>query len=113
MSWGPGRAGFGRPPTAADLEAAGFYRCDADLEAELIRAVGTDMVLTVIAAQGELGSFHTLQHQPAQRGRLVEAQLHRFMGSKGGRKIRYARLLVEALDLSSVPRPLDAVLARV
>ena len=29
------------------------------------------------------------------------------------RKIRYAPLLVEALDLGSVPRPLDGVLAHV
>jgi hypothetical protein len=35
------------------------------------------------------------------------------MGSGGRRKIRYARLLVEALDLGRVPRPLDEVLARV
>jgi hypothetical protein len=35
------------------------------------------------------------------------------MGSGGRRKIRYARLLVEALDLTRVPRPLDLVLAHV
>jgi hypothetical protein len=35
------------------------------------------------------------------------------MGSGSGRKIRYARRLVEALDLSQVPRPLDAALAHV
>jgi hypothetical protein len=35
------------------------------------------------------------------------------MGTRGGRKIRSARLLVEALDLSRVPRPLDGVLAGV
>ena len=28
-------------------------------------------------------------------------------GSKSGRKLRYARLLVEALNLTDVPRPLD------
>jgi hypothetical protein len=35
------------------------------------------------------------------------------MGSGGSRKIRYARLLVEALDLTRVPRPLDRVLTHV
>ena len=35
------------------------------------------------------------------------------MGSGGGRKITYARLLVESLDLARVPRPLDSVLTRV
>jgi len=33
------------------------------------------------------------------------------MGSGGSRKIRYARLSVEALDPDRVPRPLDALLA--
>jgi hypothetical protein len=35
------------------------------------------------------------------------------MGTKGGRKIRCAPLLVAALDLARVPRPLDGVLAHV
>jgi adenylate kinase family enzyme len=35
------------------------------------------------------------------------------MGSGGSGKTRYARLLVEALDLTQVPRPLDLVLAHV
>jgi hypothetical protein len=35
------------------------------------------------------------------------------MGSGGSRKIRYARLLVEALDLGHVPRPLDLLLDHV
>jgi hypothetical protein len=33
------------------------------------------------------------------------------MGSGGGRKIRYSALLVAALDLDRVPRPLDLLLA--
>jgi hypothetical protein len=35
------------------------------------------------------------------------------MGSGGSRKIRYARLLVEALNPAQVPRPLRLVLDRV
>jgi hypothetical protein len=54
-----------------------------------------------------------LQKQPAQRDRPLERQLHRFLRSKSGRNTRYGRLLVEALDLSAVPRPLDAVLDHV
>jgi hypothetical protein len=54
-----------------------------------------------------------LQKEPAWRGQAVEAQLRRFMGSGGSRKLRYARLLVEALDLEDVPRPLLGVLAHV
>jgi hypothetical protein len=60
-----------------------------------------------------MGSFRTFQRQPAQRGRPVEAQLRRFMGTRSGRKVRYGRLLVEALDLTRVPRPLDGVLDHV
>ncbi len=67
----------------------------------------------IVDAQGELRSFRTLQKQPEWRGRAPEEQLRRFMGSGGRRKIRYARLLVEALDPAHVPRPLDGVLAHV
>jgi hypothetical protein len=107
------RAGLGWQLTRADMEALGFYVCVADLEDELIRALGADAVQEVVAAQGDLGSFRTLQKQRAWQGRTVEAQLRRFMGSGGRRKIRYARLLVEALDLTRVPRPLDRLLAYV
>lgn len=103
------RAGLG-PVERAGMEALGFYVCHADLEDELIRVLGTDAVEQVIAAEGELRSFRTLQRQPAQRGRRVEDQLRRFVGAGSGRKIRYARLLVEALDPARVPRPLDGVL---
>jgi hypothetical protein len=107
------RAGLGAGLTRAGMESLGFYVCDADLEDELIRALGAESVLWVLDDQGDLGSFRTLQKQRAWQGRPVEEQLRRFMGSGGSRKIRYARLLVEALDLTQVPRPLDCVLAHV
>ena len=107
------RAGLGSDLSRAEMERLGFYVCVADLEEELIRAHGADSVEQVVEAQGDLGSFRTLQKQPEWRGRTTEEQLRRFMGSGGRRKIRYARLLVEALDLSQVPRPLDLVLAHV
>jgi hypothetical protein len=107
------RAGLGSNLTRADMERLGFYVCTADLEDELIRALGAAVVEQVVDAQGDLGSFRTLQKQPAWQGRTTEEQLRRFMGSGGSRKIRYARLLVEALDLGDVPRPLDLVLAHV
>jgi hypothetical protein len=107
------RAGLGSRLGRADMERLGFYVCVADLEDELIRALGPDSVAKVVEAQGDLGSFRTLQKQPAWRGRPEEEQLRRFMGSGGSRKIRYARLLVDALDLSRVPRPLELVLAHV
>lgn len=107
------RGGLGSQLTRVDMERLGFYACVADLEDELIRALGADSVERVVAAQGDLGSFRTLQKQPAWQGRTTEEQLRRFMGSGGRRKIRYARFLVEALDLTQVPRPLDLVLAHV
>jgi len=105
------RAGLGANLSRADMESLGFYVCDADLEDELIRRLGAASVQRVVEAQGELVSFRTLQKQPAQQGRSVEQQLRRFMGTRGGRKIQYAPLLVAALDLTQVPRPLDRVLA--
>jgi hypothetical protein len=102
------RAGLG-----SELGRAGFYVCDADLEDELIRCLGAARVERIVEAEGELGRFRTFQRQPAQRARSIEAQLRRFMGTRGGRKIQYAPVLVDALDLTCVPRPLDGVLARV
>jgi len=107
------RAGLAAGLEVAGMEALGFFVCSADIEDELIRSLGTDAVERVVAAQGELGSFRTLQKQAAQQGRSTEAQLRRFLGSRGGRKIRYGRLLVDALDLARVPRPLERVLAHV
>jgi hypothetical protein len=107
------RAGLGAGLSRVDREALGFFVCDADLEDELIRALGTPAVEKVVEAQGELRSFRLFQRQPAQQGRSTGAQLHRFMGTRSGRKSHYARELVRALDLDRVPRALDLVLAHV
>jgi hypothetical protein len=107
------RAGIGPMGTRADMERLGFYVCVEDLEDELIRALGADEVEAVLAAHGDLGPFRTFQKQPGWRDRAVEAQLRRFMGSGDRRKLRYSRLLVDALDLSRVLHPLDGVLAHV
>ena len=107
------QAGLGADLTRAGMEALGFYVCVADLEDELIRSLGTEAVLRIVEAEGDLRAFRTLQKQPEWRGRSTEEQLRRFMGSGGRRKIRYARLLVEALDVARVPRPLERVLAHV
>jgi hypothetical protein len=106
-------AGIGSPATRTEMEGLGFYVCVADLEDELIRALGAASVEEVIEGQGDLRSFRTMQKQPAWDGRPREEQLRRFMGSGGRRKIRYACLLVDALDLPQMPRPLERVLAHV
>ncbi len=105
------RAGLGSGLSRDGMEALGFFVCTADLEDELIRALGTDAVERVIEAQGELRSFRLFQRQPAQQGHSPQRQLRRFMGTRSGRKSLYARLLVDALDPGRVPRPLDRVLA--
>ena len=93
-----------------ELERVGFYACERDLEDELTRAVGPEGMERVLAEQGDLRAFRTYQKQPAHRSRPLEEQLHGFMWN---RKQKYAVLLVQALDLERVPRPLDRVLAQV
>jgi len=104
------RAGVGSDLTRADMEELGFFVCVDDLEDELVRSVGAAAVERVIADEGELGSFRTFQKQPAKRALSYEEQVWRFMWN---RKARYAPLLVHALDLARVPRPLDGVLTYV
>jgi hypothetical protein len=107
------RAGLGPALTRGDLQQLGFFVCDADLEDELIRALGGAAVEQVIEEQGELASLRILQTQPAHRARSHDQQLHRFLGTRSGRKIQYARLLVEALDRTDVPPPLERLLAAI
>lgn len=88
----------------------GFHACVADLEDELMRALGLDGVESVIEEAGEGRSLRLLEQMPAQAGWSREEVLRRFLGSQAGRKARYARLFVEALDLERAPAPLVAVL---
>jgi hypothetical protein len=82
------------------------YVCVPDLEGELIRALGIERMLEII----DRDSFATLQRQPAQRGRPVELQLHRWLRSISSRYHRYLPVLAEALELDRVPAPLAGVL---
>jgi hypothetical protein len=91
----------------AGVGADGFFACTPDLEGELVRALGTERMLELVETRGQLGAFNTYRKQPAQRAKPLEAQLHGWLHNW---KIRYAAPLVEALDLSRVPRPLDGVL---
>jgi len=105
---GLARAGFGSTLTRADLEELGFYACDANLEDELTRALGPAGMEELLEAQGELSAFRTYQKQPAHREEALETQLRGFMWN---RKLKYGVLIVDALDLDRMPRPLDRVLA--
>src|SRR5438270_12250113 len=70
-------AGEERQFRRAGVAAADLFVCDADLEDELIRTLGSATVEQLLEAQGELDSFRTFQKQPAQRARAIDAQLHR------------------------------------
>lgn len=110
-----GLAAAGLPSALAPdgLARLGFFTCTADLEDELIRALGVAGVESVIEAAGEARSLRLLARMPVQREWTREAVLRRFFGSQSGRKARYAALLVEALEPAQVPGPLAAVLGRV
>lgn len=97
-------------PARAALAAAGFHACVRDLEDELIRALGAEAVLAVVEAEGELTRFRAFARQPDHRGEAVEAQLHRFLGTRSGRKIHYPPLLVDALPAGAEPACLLGVL---
>ncbi|GAA2231895.1 hypothetical protein GCM10010413_32700 [Promicromonospora sukumoe] len=104
------RVGLRPAASTTPLSEHGFFRCDRDLEDELIRAVGVDAFVELIAAEGERRSFERLQGQPVQRDWTVAQQLHRFLGSKAGRKEYYGRRLAEVLPLDRIPEPLEALL---
>ncbi|WP_446040635.1 TOPRIM nucleotidyl transferase/hydrolase domain-containing protein [Streptomyces sp. SID1121] len=102
---------YARGLERAGAAPEGIFVCAADLEEELIRALGTDRVAELVEAEGDLRALQTFLRQPAQQGRTSAQQLRRFLGTKKGRKIQYGRVLVEALDLDRVPAPLDGLLA--
>jgi len=99
-------------PPHGRLEDAGFFACREDLEDELIRACGADRVEACLETEGDLTAFRRLQGQPQWREHPREAQLRRWIASGARRKLRYARLLVEAADDERLPLPLISVLDR-
>lgn len=104
-----------QPYYARGLERAGapqdgVFVCAADLEDELIRALGPPRVTELIRAEGDHRPLRTFLNQPAQRGRTAQQQLRRFLGTKKGRKIHYGRVLAEALVPTRVPDPLNGLL---
>jgi hypothetical protein len=90
----------------------GVYVCDRDLEDELIRAAGTDVVLEVLDELGDLARLRTFQGQPEWRGRPLHDQLRRFAGTRSGRKQLLAGSLAARLDPGSTPEVLARLLRR-
>ena len=94
----------------AQLERLGFFACVVDLEDELIRAAGEDLLLRLIALQGDAQPWQTFTKQQAWEGRPMDRQFRRFIRSISDRNSRYIRAMVEAIDPSRLPRPLRMVL---
>lgn len=86
------------------------FVCEADLEDELVRALGLPAVLEIVEAAGDLAAWRTLCNQPFHRERDRRAVLRRFFGTTSGRKHKYAALLAAALDPDRVPAPLRGAL---
>ena len=107
------RAGLGSNLDRGAMEALGFYVCDADLEDELIRALGAEAVERIAEAQGELGAFRTLQKQPAWRGRPTEEQLRRWLAAGPGGRSATRACSSRRSSPTRCPRPLTLVLAHV
>ena len=107
------RSGHGAALDREQMERLGFFVCTADLEDELIRALGVASAVKVVEAQGDLQPWQTFQKQPAQRGRSTHDQLRRFVRSISGRNVKYVRAFIEALDPSQIPLPLRKLVAYV
>ena len=103
--------GLGHDLDRRGLARLGFEVCQEDLEAELIAALGPPQVELLLEREGDLRSFRTLQRQPEWRGRPVAAQLRRYFGAGARRKVRYARIMAEAVDLDRAPAALVSVLS--
>lgn len=107
------KAGLRPMANRDDLETLGFFVCVRDLEDEMIRALGVEKALALVEAQGLERPWVSFINQPAQRGRRPEDQLHRFLGTKSGRKIEFGRLLAGTVALEAAPEPLRRLLERV
>ena len=92
------------------MNAAGFYVCDPDLEAELVTALGEAATEAMIASAGDGAKFAAYAGQPQN------AQLTRFeqlVGFMKKPKTKWAPRLVDELDAGSLPTPLKEVLSHV
>ncbi|EAP97532.1 hypothetical protein JNB_18718 [Janibacter sp. HTCC2649] len=103
------------PTPAADVSVStlpdfGFQICHRDLEDELMRALGVDATLAVLADLELDATFAAFTRQLAWQGRPVLDQLRRFVGTTSGRKELLGGALAAALDESATPAPLAALL---
>lgn len=105
------KAGVGVALDRAGLAALGFFVCDRDLEDEFIRVLGVDHIEALLAEGGDLAAFRTLQRQATWREAAFADQMRRFLAAGARRKLRYAAIFTQSVELQHMPGPLVAVLA--
>lgn len=88
------------------LPDADIAVCTEDLEDELVRAAGRELLERIADDLGELRALRTLQAQGPWRDATHAAQFHRFIRSRAGRGQRYAVAILQALDAERIPPPL-------
>jgi len=104
------RAGHGPDLDRSRLETVGFFACIADLEDELIRAVGETNLSRLVELEGDAQPWRTFRSQHAWHGRPVDQQFRRFIRSVSVRNSRYIRAMIETIEPSGLPRPLRLLL---
>src|SRR5437773_1989488 len=96
------------------LAAAARARSDpGSCAVVLVEGMSDQAAVQTLAERAGRGPFRTFARQPAHRGEGRDRQLHRFMGTRSGRKIRYGHVLAAALDLTLIPGPLAGLLSAV
>lgn len=93
-----------------DRERLGFFTCVADLEDELLRALGDAAVDALIAGQGDGPAFATYQAQLSNRAQSLHDQL---LGYLHSHKIEYAPVLADAVPIASIPSVLQGLISHV
>lgn len=102
--------GAGRNLDQATRERLGFFVCDSDLEDELLDSIGDPAVTQLIAANGHANDLALYAGQPPNRARTQHENL---LGFLRRRKVEYAPLLTDAVDMTRIPRPLEGLLDHV
>lgn len=104
----------GLPVTdATDLPVYGFFVCEADLEDELVRALGAQRAKDALVAAGLGGKLEALQLQGAWADKPLDEQVRRFVSAGSGRKELAAGILARELAPDEVPEPLAMLLDRI
>jgi hypothetical protein len=91
----------------SDLNAAGFHVAEADLEEELVKALGITDTERVISEAGLTNRLEGFEKQPTNAGLSREDLLTAFAGTL---KIKLAPLLASEIPASDIPGPIKALL---